>query len=666
MRYSPALALSLLACGTAHAQFLAQRGLLAPNIQALMHNMATGGDAPVLTIGGTQNVYTLPGQNMDPYIQPHALMLGAQRAGSGTSATATDLLGTGSSIVLRGMPDGYMDMGCLICSVMTPQSVFQARAGISGNLTDPSNIANDPSYDSVVDYEQPGSTEPEIVLTGVTYDATHIYLPSGSYLTPQQIARIHPNQYIATNSITSDVAAPTYPTDSGLQNPTSGTSLAPHNYYVSLVSSVASDGSSITVQGWGIHNGNSTGHAWRSGDVPGTTYDTVRSNFGQAVAMIGAPTQAGGRNIFMSFDPTNNPHSLVDYFNADEIDIHYGGTASNQATMRGLVISMDCQGPAQGSGKCLHPTYDSTGLIINGLNLPNGIQNTVAGWANEYKGYNYYIPGSEAPAVGQGNAHTSYESMTPSADGHQLVTRSWVQQYDSAASPTWTDYRVNLGLVIDGTRWDSSAKTGSNMGYLSFDYSAANLGGICLVGNNTASLNADIPGLCVRGDGSAWIGDALNLQSGKPIEAHTSSGGAGATLYGDNNGDWQIGTQVSGGGNLRGVNGYYGSSASITGTATLGVMIAQWLETQASGAITMHEGSIVKWETASNATTTTIQGDDNGDLTLGTQVSGGANLRGVNGVYAASATLSGLSGSGNAYACLDSSGHLYRSATACN
>lgn len=542
--------------------------ILTPSLQSVFANLASTGSAPVLSIGGTQSSYALPGQNSDPYISPHALWLGAQRAGA-SGGNALDQYGTGSSIVLRGHPDGYMDQGCLSCAVMTNSPVFASRAGLTGNLTTISNIAADTSFDTVVHYDQTGDVEPVLTLENVTYDATHIYLPSGSYLTAQQIARIHPNQYVTTNSITSDVAqADIRTTDSGIQNPTVGTSLNPKNYYVTTVASVAADGSSITVNGWGILNGNSTGHAWKTADVPTSTYDTVRSNFGHAVAMIGSPTQTGGTNTYITFDPTNNTHSLIDYINANELDMHYDGDKSNEATMRGYVLSLDCEGAAAPSaGNCYHPTYDSVGVLINGQ-WPTGIQNTVQGWANEYKGYNFYIPGSQAPAVGQGKSHTNFESLTPSQDGHQLDFRTSTQQYSTSTSPTWTDYRVNLGLVIDGTRWDSSGSTGSPMGYLSFDYSNANLGGVCMIGNSTTSALSDVPGLCVRGGGDVYTPASFYLANNGTITGYSASGNQniGATLQPDANGDWTVGTQVSGGANIKGVNAL--TAATINGTVS--------------------------------------------------------------------------------------------------
>lgn len=531
---------------------------------------SSGSAVPVMSVNGNQSSYKLPGQDSDPYVQPHALWLGAQRAGASTG-NSYDNMGVLSSVVLRGHPDGFMDLGCLYCAVMTNSSVMDSRAGLSSNLTDAANIANDPSFDTVVDYQQTSNFEPVLSLDNVTYDSTHIYLPSGSYLTAQQIARIHPNMYVTTNSIASDVIQTEIrTTDSGVQNPTSGLTLNNHNYYVSTVAGVADDGSYITVNGWGVQNGNSTGHKWRSGDVPTSIYDTVRSNFGHAVAMIGSPTQTGGRNIYMTYDPVANPHSLIDYFNADEIDVHYNGDKSNEATQRGLVISYDCEGDAApNAGTCYHPTYDSVGLIINGQNLPNGIQNTVSGWANEYKGYNFYIPGSQAPEIGK--AHTSFESFTPSTDNHQIVTRSWVEQSDSSASPAWTQYRVNIGAVIDGTRWDSSASTGSKMGMVSFDYSLANLGGVCLVGNSAPS--GDTPGMCVRGDGGSYFGNYtkfyndIELEPGKPLIAQATVNEVeqhGATLSGDANGDWVVGTQIAGGANVRGINGLYTNTITST------------------------------------------------------------------------------------------------------
>ncbi|UMM63865.1 hypothetical protein [Aristophania vespae] len=531
------------------------------------HHLASAADkAPILTVGGTQTSYIRTGQNMDPWIKPHALLLGAQRAGSVASTIAEDHLGTDSQIILRGMPDGYLDMGCLICSVTTSQSVFDTRAGLSSNLTINSNFAKNPSFDSVVEYLQPKSAEPQLVLDDVTYDATHIYLPQNKHLTAQQIARIHPNQYITTNSISADVPAPHFTDDSGMSNPSEGKTLPPHNYYVSTVQSVAKDGSSITVNGWAVQGGDSSGHPWRDNDVPTTTYDTVRSNFGKAVAMIGMPTQTGGSDIYMTFDPSNYPHSLTDRFNGEQMNIHYDGTQSGQATMNGIMISYECGGLASAPGKCLHPSYDSTGLLINGNNLPNGIQNTVPSWANEYKGYNFYIPGSEAPKNGLNNAHTSFESFTPTLNNHQLITRQWVQQTsDNSATLDWPDYSVNFGLVVDGTRWDSTGKTGVRQGYISFDYSKANQGGVCIIGNNTVWLNEDAPGLCVRGDGSTWLGNNLVVETQKSIvaRANTPKGEQdGATLTGDDNGDWQVGSKLANGGNIRGVKGLYANNVT--------------------------------------------------------------------------------------------------------
>lgn len=96
--------------------------------------------------------------------------------------------------------------------------------------------------------------------------------------------------------------------------------------------------------------------------------------------------------------------------------------------MTDLLISYDCRGAVAPSfGGCYHPTYDSSAILINGQNRPNGIQNNVSGWVNEYKGYNFYISGSKAPEKGKGNRHTPFESRTPSIDGHNLVTRAWTE-----------------------------------------------------------------------------------------------------------------------------------------------------------------------------------------------------------------------------------------------
>ncbi|MDI2090467.1 hypothetical protein [Commensalibacter oyaizuii] len=523
---------------------------------------------PVFSIGGTQNNYKSPGQNIDPYINPHSLLLGGQRieaadGGPETPASKLAAYGSNSSIILRGHPDGLMDLGCLTCTVMTNNSVFNSRAALTGNLTAIENIANDPSFDTVLHYDETSNVEPILTLKGVTYDANHIFLPLGSYLTPEQMARIHPNQYITTNSISLDVKQKDIRThDNGLFDHTSAQSLNPHNYYVSTVKSVAEDGSSIVVNGWGIQGGNETGHSWMKGDVPTSVYDTVRSNFKEAVAMIGSPTQTGGRNLYVTYDPIARPDSSIDYVNGDEFNMHYNGGQSNEATMRGIVIAFDCGGAAfDGKGKCYHPTYDSVGLLINGNNLPNGIINTIPSWGNEYKGWNFYIPGSAAPER-SGGRHTSFESFTPTLDANnQLITRSWVQRNDTNISEkeTWKNYQVDLGLVVNGTRWNSEANSGVQMGYISFNYSLDNVGGVCLIGNNTTSSDTNVPGLCIRANGEVYSASTFHLANNSIIMGHSERGNnkIGAILQPNTDGDWYVGTQVAGGANIRGINGIY-------------------------------------------------------------------------------------------------------------
>lgn len=521
------------------------------SLNGVINSLAsTNGAVTVLSLGGTQSSYWIPGQNSDPWIPPHALWLGAQRSGAAAaiSGISTDDLGTGSSLVIRGMMDGPMDLGCLLCTAQTPYSAMSSRAPLSGNLSDPTQIASLPSFDSAMVSNVGGTVQPGLVFENVTYDAKHIYLPgcgpgdTGTCLplTTAQAARLHPNMYVTTNSIDPKIPQHGYLT---------GNSLDPLNVYVALTTGdVSSDGKSISVYGWGVFNGNegwkllndrSYKHPWSATDFPSKIYDTVRNNYGHSEVAIGAPTGMEIENSFVTLDPDNNPASLIRYTTLKEWNYHYAASKDNAGTMQGIVLAYDCSGSAKSAiGTCRHPTTDSTALTINGTNLPNGIQVTLPSWGNEYKGYNFYIPASNAPGTGVkwdfvptatlGSIHTGFESFTPTYDvSNQIVLRNWTEQSNSTKSPVWEDYSVNIGLVIDGERWDPSGSTGTHMGTLSFNWNSTNLGGVCLVNNqnmNIRGLARVDPGLCIRGDGTMHAGYAATFDKDVTIDSQLTLG----------------------------------------------------------------------------------------------------------------------------------------------
>lgn len=502
--------------------------ILSQDVQQVFPNMSSSGAAPVLSIGGTQDSYELPGQNADPWINPHSLLLGAQRAGAATSDNSNpDNWGTMSSIVLRGLMDGPDDLGCLMCIANTPWPVYGSRAPLSGTLVDPTKIPSLGSFDSAMNEYLSGTVQSNLTFENVTYDATHIYMPgcgpnaTGTCepLSTEAASHIHANMYVTTNSID-----PSIPQHGFVQ----GKALDIDNTYAALTTGVvSSDGKSISVYGWGVFNGDSYSHPWSATDVPSTTYDTIRNDYGHSEVSIGSPTGTEVENIYAVIDPDSNPASRIRFETLKEWDFSYAASKDNAGTMNGIVMAFGCSGNATTGGACRHPTTDSTALFINGNNLPNGIQTQIPGWGNEYKGYNFYIPGSTAPgtglnwdfasSAGQGNTHTNFESFTPTSTlSNQLVMRSWTQQFSDSTSTTWEDYSVNLGMVIDGTRWEPSGTTGTHMGTVSFNWNAANLGGVCLINNqnmNTAGMALADPGICVRGDGTMHAGYAATFDS---------------------------------------------------------------------------------------------------------------------------------------------------------
>lgn len=423
-----------------------------------------------------------------------------------------------------------------MCVAASNYPVMDSRAPLSGVLADTTLIPSLPSFDSAVYSTQAENYDPILIIKNVTYDKSKIYMPGCGPtinkncipLTDKQKQRIHPYMYVTTNSID--------PTFSQKISTPDGASLNEANFYVALTTGeIDRDGKFINVFGWGVLNGNNHKHPWSPLDQPSKIYDQTRTHYNYAVAALGSATGLELENYFVSYDPEKNPNSLINYITLKEYNYFYHAHKNNQATLQGVILSYDCSHDTS-SKKCYHPTMDSTALIINGTNLPNAIQVTVPSWANEYKGYNFYIPGSNAPGVGtkwdfqssgkKNSSHSAFESFTPTLNTtNQLIFRAWVEQSNNNITPSWKDYSLNFGEIVDGDRWDPSASTGSNMGQLSFNWNQENLGGVCLIGNqNTHNSDKETPGICVRGDSTSHFGENAFFERSVFLESKLNIG----------------------------------------------------------------------------------------------------------------------------------------------
>ncbi|MBS4074953.1 hypothetical protein KGY14_07085 [Ameyamaea chiangmaiensis] len=448
----------------------------------------------------------------DGWANPNALILGGQYGEDGGNANRPS--NTGAQMILRGVPDGPNDLGCLDCAVATDVPFFDSRAGLNSSFTTSSAIAAYGSLDGSVRYSQAGSTTPRVVVQGVSYDGNRIYMPNcapGSTgtcvpLTAHQIRQLHTNEYLTTNSLDSHET-----THSASLSDASG-SVRGTDTYVSWITAWDPAGTYIDVAGWGILG---SGRQMDSGETPqGRTLDTAFSQYATQTIFVGVTTQSLAHNSVISYNPGDNPDSQVHTVAGDEMDFWYYGTDNAQAHVNGLLLSFSCKGNADaGSGNCKY-NWDSSSyaIQINGVGLTHGIENYMPMGSAEYEGYNMFVPSNGGNGANVGDKHlffnfTNKVDTVGGTGGNALLLGAWEQREDTSATG-WAHHSVRLGLNIDGTPSVASGVTGGqDEAQIAWDYPGY-VNGLCLLGYQGASQ-----GLCTAGDGESYFVNGVHNTS---------------------------------------------------------------------------------------------------------------------------------------------------------
>lgn len=231
--------------------------------------------------------------------------------------------GAKGGLLANVLPFGYENAAVVASFINYPG----AEAGFNGGwAAGVPAIAAYGTADTGAVYMEVDNQPPVLTLTGVTYDATHLY-PHPS-LTPTQVALLKTRMFIITGGAT---------------------------FYESNILSWAADGSSITVVGWAVPGGGNAS----AGQVP--------SGAGTSTAYVGVFNAFFTRNTVIAANPSPAFQALPGGggWIGDEIDVvnNTGNYVIGGApAMAGLGIFMISPGWTHGS----HAAQALAGLEISG------------------------------------------------------------------------------------------------------------------------------------------------------------------------------------------------------------------------------------------------------------------------------------------------------------
>ncbi|WP_408873411.1 hypothetical protein [Gluconobacter roseus] len=563
---------------------------------------------PILVANPSQSSDTLPGRNYWNLMKPGAVLVGGTRIGT----LANGDFGANSQLYTFGAADGIGGQGCLLCVVDTNGSVTQNSIGLNTAWVDgPTGIASYAPADGSIQYLGAQNREPELLFDVASYTATQIVLKTA--MTPVQMERIHYGQYVLTNSVPDGSSPVTF---------SSATDLPTYPAYASIVVDVA-DPTHIDVKGWAIPGaGNGA-----SGQVPDfSSLDTGWSNYGRPVAAIGGVTNVGTANWRLDISKAARPNSLTRGFGFAEFDLTNDLPTGEY---NGRLFALNTQGNA--------PSADSFIWSINAPQYPVlfDLGEGPTAWSIRSNGFrargNGGVSSSDADEI-----MFEHDGFTDSTDNMRLI--GYLHHLASGTGVNGTE--MYLGGYKSGTEGVSpliEKNGGQGLGAVGFGI-GGNPGQVSLCASNTSSTNM-LCTLTVGADGNAVATQdfgVLGKVSGGTIT------NTNATFAADGNGNVTA-------------NGFI-----VSGKAVI----------SSDGNATFYNNVTANAIIAGSGATKTIIGSD-GSLSLPGNITGNALIVGSGSSKTVlgsdgSITTTALTGSGNAYACLNSSGQLYRSSTACN
>ena len=466
----------------------------------------TGGPA------STVRIQLFPGAALgnDPYTSPDALVLGGINPGYG------------SSLIIRGQPTGCYDSGTLLSIVNTGLIVQSSRAGINGGCEQGvASIAGYVNLDEVNEFNEVLSTTPPLIVSGATYDAAHVYPPTGTTFSAAQLATLRQHEYVITNSINTSVST-VPPVTHGRPPP---------NYYASYVLSWSPQ--SIVVSGWAVPGAGNTA----SGQVPPAVSSPV-TTFGES-------TTKNARNTFIF----NNPAvagSLTHVWGAEETDLINLSTHDYTDQFNGLTIGYDPQTSTDGgSAHATQPTGDSYNMWLYGGNaMPQVLKLSNPQVPGGYliSGDTFNVGSAASPRNWTGSpAYNLLDDEIGYIDSNKLLKTTFVERESGVGGEASAS--LNICLRTDGTLGNTvngpqGALDGTLQGCLKFSPQGYQ-GGIALcVYQSVCGLYEGVGGPITMPSGLTVSGGALTVAGpglfGQALTAPTIQTGHGYTVAGLN------------------------------------------------------------------------------------------------------------------------------------
>ena len=399
----------------------------------------------------------------DPFTGQETVLVGGSRVNDFAGQTVRDPANN-ASLDIVAAPYGPFNAGCALCVFTSQSDIADNRAGVSG-LDYRLGAKAVSGQDLVGFYEAPNTLEARLVLDVDHYDASTVYLKHP--MSAAQMARLHKNMYITTNSLDRRFGLrplPMYDNDAiRLVNLMSG-----------IISGWSADGRSIEVSGWRTPSGTDTS----AGQIPDkVNLDQYWSQYDRPVVFVGTATKMFARNTWMYYDGSKTKGeatSLVRAMETEEVDLRYTASRAHEVEMRGLTISMDPLGGYGPHGL----TSDSYHILLSGYS-PNMLMFNDGKDTNVIKAHSFYVHGNE----GVDAAHRSRELFEHSAfaDGASNMRLTGFMTKSGNATGA-SSAAIHLGLRIDGIQGDPVS--GGSWGEIVWNKDAGNPGGLSLCGGS--------------------------------------------------------------------------------------------------------------------------------------------------------------------------------------
>lgn len=506
-----------------------------------------------------------PDSNSSPSLGREVVQIGGDYAKFGSTNVAIPM-----SLSVLGRPYGNFNAGCTLCIFSSDSGMYEGggQAAISGlDAHSGANAVAGGDLVTVGFYQYDENSPARVVAQAASFGPGVVTLSSP--MSDAQMSQLKEGMYIATNVI-----------DPNLVEKEDFLRFKAYWGYIK-----SWDATHIYVYDWAVQGGGNSA----AGQVPNIQH-LENKLLAYKVPMIfaGVANKVFAKNEFMFADGRrvlgDKATAVANQFEREEFDFRaQDWTKPYSLAFHGWTTSLQCN-------NCNTNAFseDSYAYLVNGANgLPRAYIAQTVGDALEFSGFSTMLPGNGAPQhvdvngnisdaiVGSNHIMSSFESGLSS---NNKIHMSTIINRDAVLNNDWHDYSVRLVMDVDSKRDRRAGLAGgSRMGSIAFNYNAEHYRGICLLGGDTNQ------GLCQEGDGTVNFAENVSLNNntyvapGKLISFKNDNNLHAVYLYTqksytnkqtgkqDIRGDLMIGTRVSGGGSIRGVNGYYGKSVMVSG-----------------------------------------------------------------------------------------------------